>query len=78
MVDHLKRVKKVPWVYHSLSVLLFLAADPFPEILQRASFYRWMRREDVLSIEGPPPEPFEFCMVSKWVDNWNIPRYVRS
>ncbi|KAF9651816.1 kinase-like protein [Thelephora ganbajun] len=39
---------------------------------------RWIRHENVLNIEGVAPELFDFCMVSKWMDNRNTLQYVRT
>ncbi|KAF9641962.1 kinase-like protein, partial [Thelephora ganbajun] len=39
---------------------------------------RWMRHENVLNIEGVAPELFDFCMVSKWMDNGNMLQYMRT
>jgi len=39
---------------------------------------RRVRHENVLNIEGIVPELFEFCMVSKWMDNGNMLEYVRT
>lgn len=39
---------------------------------------RRVRHENVLNIEGVVPELFEFCMVSKWMDNGNMLEYVRT
>jgi hypothetical protein len=37
-----------------------------------------VRHENVLNIEGVIPELFEFCMVSRWMDNGNMLEYVRT
>lgn len=39
---------------------------------------RRVRHENILNIEGVVPELFEFCMVSKWMDNGNMLEYVRT
>ncbi|KAF9651826.1 kinase-like protein [Thelephora ganbajun] len=39
---------------------------------------RRIRHENVLNIEGVAPELFDFCMVSKWMDNGNMLQYVRA
>lgn len=37
-----------------------------------------MKHENVLNIEGVAPGLFEFCMVSRWMDNGNMLNYVRT
>lgn len=37
-----------------------------------------MRHENVLKIEGVAPELFEFCMVSRWMENGNMLEYLRT
>jgi len=39
---------------------------------------RRMKHENVLNIEGVAPGLFEFCMVSRWMDNGNMLNYVRT
>lgn len=39
---------------------------------------RRIRHENVLSVEGVAPGLFEFCIVSKWMDNGNILSYLKS
>ncbi|KAF9642617.1 kinase-like protein [Thelephora ganbajun] len=39
---------------------------------------RRIRHENVLNIEGVAPELFDFCMVSKWMDNGNMLQYIRT
>jgi len=35
-----------------------------------------MEHPNVMSIEGVAPKLFEFCMVSKWMENGNLSQYV--
>ena len=37
-----------------------------------------MKHLNVLSIEGVAPELFEFCMVSRWMENGRISDYVKK
>ena len=37
-----------------------------------------MNHPNVLSIEGVAPELFEFCMVSRWMENGTISEYVKQ
>ena len=35
-----------------------------------------MKHPNILSIEGVNQSLFEFCMISQWMENGNIPSYV--
>jgi hypothetical protein len=70
-------VKKVLRIGHSPS-----RSSPLKPLSQRLCKMvitsRRIRHENVLVIEGVTPGLFEFCTVTKWMDNGTILHYVRG
>lgn len=70
-------VRKVLRVCHS--VYQYLSLEHRPQVYCKAVVIcRRMRHKNVLSVEGVAPGLFEFCLLSKWMDNGNLLDYVRT
>jgi len=76
-VDDLRHVKKVLRVCHSVGQYFSLESLS-QKYCRKVAIGRRIRHENILSIEGAAPDLFEFCMVSKWMDNGNMLKYVRT
>ena len=73
--DSIAYAKKVLLVCQSFDVS---HRSPSQKYCKEVTISRRARHENVLSIEGVAPDLFQFCMVSRWMDNGNLQEYVRS
>jgi len=69
--DDLRHVKEVLRVCHSVS--RYFSPGPLPQkYCKEVTVCTRVGYENVPRVEGVAPEPFEICIVSKWMDSVNI------
>ena len=76
-VDNQEHMRKVLQVCH-LARRCFSLESLHQGYCKEVTICKRIRHENVLSVEGVAPELFEFCMVSRWMENGNMLNYVRT
>jgi len=75
--NDIRHMKKVLLVCHSVC-RYFSLEHRLQVYCKVVVICRRMRHKNILSIEGVAPGLFEFCLLSKWMDNGNLLDYMRS
>jgi len=73
--------KENPELVFAVKQIRVTEEEPVEEINKRyckeAVVFKWVKHQNILSIEGVAPELFEYCLVSRWMPNGNMHAYIK-